>query len=103
MTKAVLSHPARPATTGNGRIILWARKNLFSSWSNSLLTLFCFWLMWELIPPLLNWAFLQANWVGTPAPTVRKREPAGSLFISASASLCMGSIPTISAGASTLR
>ncbi|HBX06050.1 MAG TPA: amino acid ABC transporter permease, partial [Leclercia adecarboxylata] len=65
MTKAVLSHPVRPATTGNGRIIIWVRKNLFSSWSNSLLTLLCFWLMWELIPPLLNWAFLQANWVGT--------------------------------------
>jgi general L-amino acid transport system permease protein len=21
--------------------------------------------MWELVPPLLNWAFLQANWQGT--------------------------------------
>jgi hypothetical protein len=41
------------------------RKNLFSSWSNSLLTIVCLWLMWELIPPLLNWAFLQANWVGS--------------------------------------
>lgn len=40
-------------------------KNLFSSWSNSLLTIGCIWLMWELIPPLLNWAFLQANWVGS--------------------------------------
>lgn len=65
MTKALLSHPMRPANNGAGRIILWVRKNLFSSWSNSLLTLFCLWLMWILIPPLLNWAFLQANWVGS--------------------------------------
>ncbi|MBU9868158.1 amino acid ABC transporter permease [Rahnella aceris] len=48
-----------------GTAVLWARKNLFSSWFNSLLTLFCLWLMWLLIPPLLNWVIFQANWVGT--------------------------------------
>lgn len=46
-------------------MLLWVRKNLFSSWSNSLLTLFCLWMMWELIPPLLQWALFQANWVGS--------------------------------------
>ncbi|MEE6801733.1 amino acid ABC transporter permease, partial [Escherichia coli O8:H10] len=65
MTKALLSHPTRPARAGTGRYLQWARKNLFSSWSNSLLTLVALWLMWELIPPLLNWALFQANWVGT--------------------------------------
>ena len=65
MTKAILSHPARPARKTGARYVTWARKNLFSSWSNSLLTIVCLWLMWELIPPLLNWAFLQANWTGT--------------------------------------
>ncbi|HBC81447.1 MAG TPA: amino acid ABC transporter permease, partial [Escherichia sp.] len=65
MTKALLSHPARPARAGTGRYLQWARKNLFSSWSNSLLTLVALWLMWELIPPLLNWALFQANWMGT--------------------------------------
>lgn len=48
-----------------GTAVLWARKNLFSSWFNSLLTLFCLWLMWLVIPPLLNWVIFQANWVGT--------------------------------------
>ncbi|MFA1647111.1 MAG: amino acid ABC transporter permease, partial [Enterobacteriaceae bacterium] len=56
MTKAVLSHAPRSSSIGSWRFIAWARKNLFSSWSNSLLTLFCLWLMWTLIPPLLNWA-----------------------------------------------
>lgn len=65
MTKVLLSHPPRPANHNPSRVIVWARKNLFSSWSNSLLTIGCLWLMWELIPPLLNWAFLQANWVGS--------------------------------------
>lgn len=41
------------------------RKNLFSSWSNSLLTLLCVWLIWSFLPPLLNWVFFQANWVGS--------------------------------------
>lgn len=64
MTKVLLSHPrARRAITQAAR---WCGcENLFSSWSNSLLTIGCIWLMWELIPPLLNWVFLQANWVGS--------------------------------------
>ena len=65
MTKVLLSHPPRPASHNSSRAMVWVRKNLFSSWSNSLLTIGCIWLMWELIPPLLNWAFLQANWVGS--------------------------------------
>ncbi|EEQ01847.1 Inner membrane amino-acid ABC transporter permease protein yhdY [Yersinia rohdei ATCC 43380] len=44
---------------------MWARKNLFSSWTNSLLTLLCLWLMWQFIPPLLNWTIFDANWLGT--------------------------------------
>ena len=65
MTKVLLSQPSRPASHNSSRAMVWVRKNLFSSWSNSLLTIGCIWLMWELIPPLLNWAFLQANWVGS--------------------------------------
>lgn len=57
-------HAVRP---GNRwiRILLWAKKNLFSGWINSLLTLLCLWLIWQLIPPLLNWAIFNANWLGT--------------------------------------
>lgn len=50
MTKALLSHPTRQNSNHAGRVILWVRKNLFSSWSNSLLTLLCVWLMWAFIP-----------------------------------------------------
>ena len=46
------------------RMTDWARKNLFSSWFNSLLTLLCLWMVWSLIPPALNWLVLQANWFG---------------------------------------
>lgn len=51
MTKVLLSHPPRPASHNSNRAMVWVRKNLFSNWSNSLLTIGCIWLMWELIPP----------------------------------------------------
>ena len=54
MTKALLSHPIPPTPASSWRPLVWMRKNLFSSWLNSLLTLFCLWLMYQLIPPLLN-------------------------------------------------
>ncbi|ATA25688.1 amino acid ABC transporter permease [Brenneria goodwinii] len=47
------------------KAVYWARRNLFSNITNSLLTLLCLWLLWLAIPPLLNWAVLQANWIGT--------------------------------------
>lgn len=65
MTKALLSHPSRQNSNPASRSLLWVRKNLFSSWSNSLLTLLCIWLIWSFLPPLLNWVFFQANWVGS--------------------------------------
>jgi general L-amino acid transport system permease protein len=49
----------------------WARKNLFSSWFNTLLTLLCLWVICNVIPPALNWLVFQANWV-VPVPTVPK-------------------------------
>ncbi len=43
----------------------WLRKNLFSNWYNSLLTVFGLYLLYILIPPLVNWIFLDANFVGS--------------------------------------
>ena len=56
-----------PPATGHAfsKAVSWARKNLFSSWANTLLTLFCLWVIWTVIPPALNWLIFQANWFGT--------------------------------------
>lgn len=43
----------------------WLRANLFSSWFNTLLTLFAIYLVWLIVPPLLQWAFIDADWSGT--------------------------------------
>jgi len=42
----------------------WLYKNLFSSWYNTLFTLFGILLIYWLIPPLIEWSFLKADWVG---------------------------------------
>ncbi|MEO1189163.1 MAG: amino acid ABC transporter permease [Pseudomonadota bacterium] len=43
----------------------WARRNLFSSWSNSILTLLCLYILYISIVPLVNWALLDATFTGT--------------------------------------
>ncbi len=39
----------------------WLRENLFSSPLNTVLTLLCLWLLWETVPPILNWAIFDAT------------------------------------------
>ncbi|QLH38513.1 MAG: amino acid ABC transporter permease [Defluviicoccus sp.] len=51
----------------------WARKNLFSGVFNTLLTLFCVWVLWEAVPPLISWAITGAVWQGDPAACRRCR------------------------------
>ncbi|MBQ1556937.1 MAG: amino acid ABC transporter permease, partial [Pseudomonas sp.] len=43
----------------------WLKANLFSNWFNSLLTLFALYLIWLVVPPLLQWTIIDANWVGS--------------------------------------
>ncbi|AHF75578.1 Inner membrane amino-acid ABC transporter permease protein [Sodalis praecaptivus] len=61
--------PQEPiASVSRNRLVLataWIKRNLFSNFTNSLLTLFCLWLLWIALPPLVEWAFIKANWLGT--------------------------------------
>jgi general L-amino acid transport system permease protein len=41
---------------------LWAKKNLFSSWFNSLLTIFCLWLLYQFVSNVWIWTTTQAQW-----------------------------------------
>ena len=41
--------------------VLWLKTNLFSSWINSVLTLASLYLLYILIPPLLNWMVFDAS------------------------------------------
>ena len=45
--------------------IRWMKTNLFSSWYNSILTILSIYFLYIIIPPLINWIFIDANFVGS--------------------------------------
>jgi general L-amino acid transport system permease protein len=40
----------------------WLRDNLFGSWASTAFTLLLLYLLWKGVPPLIDWAFLDAVW-----------------------------------------
>jgi general L-amino acid transport system permease protein len=57
-------HPDLPPPSSRLGVIGWLRSNLFSSVGNTLLTLIGLYLLWLILPPLLEWAIFKANWQG---------------------------------------
>ena len=55
--------PARPPGPPR-RLVGWARENLFGSIPNTVLTVLALWLLCEVVPPLLSWGVLHAQWRG---------------------------------------
>ena len=56
--------PDLPAPSTNIGVLGWMRANLFSSWINTLLTLVGLYLIWLIVPPLIDWAIIKADWTG---------------------------------------
>ncbi|MGD8493691.1 MAG: amino acid ABC transporter permease [Desulfobacterales bacterium] len=56
----------KPPVTSVG-FIGWVRGNLFNGWFNSLLTLVTLYLLWKVIPPFIQWAFIDSVWNTTGA------------------------------------
>jgi len=61
----------------------WLRKNLFSSPLNSGLTLVALYLIWLTIPPIIEWVFLEATWVGDSRTACQPNEGACWAFVDA--------------------
>ncbi len=57
--------PSLPPPSNSVGIVGWLRKNLFSSLLNSILTCVGLYIVYRIVPPALNWALFQADWVGT--------------------------------------
>ena len=57
--------PQQPAPATTVGIVGWARTNLFSSWSNSVVTLIAIYLLWLVISSFVQWAFIDADVSGT--------------------------------------
>ncbi len=65
MIRANTPHPDLPPPLTSVGVVGWLRRNLFSTPLNTLLTLGAFYLLYRLMPPMVNWALLDADWFGT--------------------------------------
>lgn len=55
---------AMPAPAGERGLVAWVRKNLFASVGDTILTLLGLVLVAMILPPIIDWAFVQAQWTG---------------------------------------
>lgn len=51
----------KPPVTSVG-VIGWVKSNLFSNVFNSILTVVTLYLLWKIVPPLFQWAFIDSVW-----------------------------------------
>ena len=56
---------ARPAPAGTKGLGYWLKENLFSDITSSVLTLISLYILYMVLPPLLNWLIFDATWSGT--------------------------------------
>ncbi len=52
---------SKPPITSVG-VIGWVKSNLFNGLFNSILTIVILYLLWKMIPPLFQWAFIDSVW-----------------------------------------
>lgn len=57
--------PSLPPPKHTVGIVGWLRKNLFSDIPNAALTLLAIYLLWQIIPGFLDWAFFKADFFGS--------------------------------------
>ncbi|MSQ54029.1 MAG: amino acid ABC transporter permease [Betaproteobacteria bacterium] len=60
--------------------MIWLRANLFSSWPNAIATLIIAWLAWKLVPPFIDWAFLDAIWQAGDSKACRAAKGEGACW-----------------------
>ncbi len=57
--------PSLPPPFIESGIVGWARKNLFATIADSVLTIFAILLLAWFVPPIIRWLFIDAQWTGT--------------------------------------
>jgi general L-amino acid transport system permease protein len=58
--------PSLPPPTTETGIIGWLKHNLFSSWTNALLTILALYVIGITVPHFINWAIINATWFIPP-------------------------------------
>ena len=73
------THPDLPPPANTSGVMGWLRKNLFDGWVNSASTLFALYLIYLYLPPLVNWAFIDAVW-SSPTSDACRVDGAGACW-----------------------
>jgi len=68
-------HPSLPPPGLSMGPVLWVKENLFGSVTNAVLTVLAIWLLWVTIPPMLQWAFLDAAFSGESRKDCQTQAP----------------------------
>jgi len=55
---------AQPAPLRERGLVFWLRKNLFATPADTVLTLIGLFIVALVVPPIVNWAFIEARWTG---------------------------------------
>ncbi len=76
---AVGEHPDLEPPASTVGVLGWLRENLFSNWWNTLLSLFGIYLVYLYLPPLIQWAFVDAVW-SSPTRDACDAEGAGACW-----------------------
>jgi general L-amino acid transport system permease protein len=58
------SYPSLPPPSSTVGFVGWARANLFSNKTNTLFTVFALYLLYILVPPVISWVFIYADFSG---------------------------------------
>ena len=72
--------PQSPPPVSTVGIVGWMRQNLFSSPFNTALTLLTLYLLYSVVPPLFQWAFIDSLWQGESNKDCRGIEGACGVF-----------------------
>lgn len=70
MPPASGSDPMPPPRSEVG-VLGWLRRNLFSTWGNSLLTIVALYILWRLIDGVISWGVVNAVWSGDDGSACR--------------------------------
>jgi len=81
--------PTRTAPSSAKGAVHWIHENLFSSPLNVALTLFGFWLLYIIIPPLVQWLYIDATFAGSTREDCAANGGACWVFINAKMDMFM--------------
>jgi general L-amino acid transport system permease protein len=81
------TRPSLPPPVTETGVIGWLRHNLFSTWFDTTLTILALILVYLVVPPFVNWAFLDATWT-YPADVITGTRSAQFSDCSADAGAC---------------